>query len=659
MLKKMSIKKIIVSTTAIILLLVIYLIPSNRKDIDLKNNSIEYNYNNVESTIYLVDSNDYVARTTIPTCKCEGVDLAKDLLEGLVVGGTKNNIIPNGFRSIIPPDVTIKDINLQENILTINFSKELLEVNDKDEDKMIESIIYTLTSIDGIDKVIIKVEGEVLNKLPNSKTNIPTVLDKSYGINKSYDLSNLNDILSYTTYYTSTYNVPDFILGTYYDSSAKTTTRYAITFSEQAKYLMRIINGLGYSFSSTGYLSALPLLAITKSMFDIFSPQQTDTENTPFESTYLYRLIMSKMIGGNGYVMTKDDMIELFKMLLDNTFYINDDFIAMHSMNSTTSQIESITLSNKGQSTLTQSSRDGGDDSQTNFDDSSLLTSDRLKSIFRIGSLIKANTQIAGRLKEFLRSRFGSSVGDNHDSIIVKTFLTDIDVSDIFATASTTGETSSILGEYGGRAIGKGDGLIKFDSNCFGIFMVLCTIIQRRHYFCGVNPDLLHRQKDEFYNPSFDSLGFSISPKAILNGGRNCVIDNTISTSFGFKPRYLEYKFFKPIVAGDFNRPSQRNTLDAFIGSAYPNNTLTPIYSKNINKPAFRAQLYNYNNIFYEHEDIKIVGDDVNSPYYAAISDPFIVHSLLNITMHAPMLSVGDSFETNEDGKDTVQVDKA
>ena len=202
----MSIKKIIVSTTAIILLLVIYLIPSNRKDIDLKNNSIEYNYNNVESTIYLVDSNDYVARTTIPTCKCEGVDLAKDLLEGLVVGGTKNNIIPNGFRSIIPPDVTIKDINLQENILTINFSKELLEVNDKDEDKMIESIIYTLTSIDGIDKVIIKVEGEVLNKLPNSKTNIPTVLDKSYGINKSYDLSNLNDILSYTTYYTSTYN---------------------------------------------------------------------------------------------------------------------------------------------------------------------------------------------------------------------------------------------------------------------------------------------------------------------------------------------------------------------------------------------------------------------------------------------------------------------
>lgn len=206
MLKKMSIKKILVSSTAIILLLIIYLIPDNKKDIDLKNSSIEYNYNNVVGTIYLVDSNDYVARTTIPTCKCDDVALAKDLVEGLIIGGAKNNIIPNGFRSILPPDVVVKDINLKDKILTIDFSKELLEINKNDEEKAIESLVYTLTSINGIDKIIIKVEGEVLNKLPNSKNNLPTVLDKSYGINKTYELSNLNNILSYTTYYTSSYN---------------------------------------------------------------------------------------------------------------------------------------------------------------------------------------------------------------------------------------------------------------------------------------------------------------------------------------------------------------------------------------------------------------------------------------------------------------------
>ena len=206
MLKKMSIKKIMVSSTAIILLLVIYLIPDNKKDIDLMNDKIEYTYNNVESTIYLVDSNNYVARTSIATCKCDGVDLAKDLVNGLIIGGSKNNIIPNGFRSILPPDVSILNIELNNKILVIDFSKELLEVNEKDEEKMLEAIIYTLTSINGIDKVIIKVEGEVLDKLPNSKNNIPTVLDRSYGINKIYDLSSLNDIMSYTTYYISTYN---------------------------------------------------------------------------------------------------------------------------------------------------------------------------------------------------------------------------------------------------------------------------------------------------------------------------------------------------------------------------------------------------------------------------------------------------------------------
>lgn len=206
MLKKMSIKKIIVSSTAIILLLILYLIPDNKKEVNLKNNSIEYTYNNVISTIYLIDSNDYVARTTISTCKCEKEDLARDLVEGLIIGGQKNNIIPNGFRSIIPPDVSIKNIELKDKILTIDFSKEFLDVSEVEEEKMIESIIYTLTSIKGIDKIIIKVEGNILTNLPHSKKIIPSVLDRSYGINKEYELTTINNIDSYTVYYVNKYN---------------------------------------------------------------------------------------------------------------------------------------------------------------------------------------------------------------------------------------------------------------------------------------------------------------------------------------------------------------------------------------------------------------------------------------------------------------------
>ena len=158
------------------------------------------------SVIYLLDSNDYVARTTIRGCDCNTLEMAKDIAQGLIIGGDKSNIIPNGFRSIIPSGTEVLNVDLKDKILTINFSKELLDIASIYEEKMIEAIVYSLISIDGIDKVIIQVEGEVLTKLPNSNKNIPTILDKSYGINKSYDLVNTNDIESYTVYYVSNFN---------------------------------------------------------------------------------------------------------------------------------------------------------------------------------------------------------------------------------------------------------------------------------------------------------------------------------------------------------------------------------------------------------------------------------------------------------------------
>lgn len=51
------------------------------------------------------------------------------------------------------------------------FSKRFLDVSEVEEEKMIESIIYTLTSIKGIDKIIIKVEGNILTNLPLAKNN--------------------------------------------------------------------------------------------------------------------------------------------------------------------------------------------------------------------------------------------------------------------------------------------------------------------------------------------------------------------------------------------------------------------------------------------------------------------------------------------------------
>ncbi len=208
MLKRMSLRKITVASLALFALLLLYLMPDSKEEAKytLSNNNIEYIYNNTKEVVYLLDSNNYVARTTIKGCECNTLETAKDLTESLIIDGKNNNSIPNGFRAIIPSGTEVLNLDLKDKTLTINFSKELLDIKEEYEDKMLESIIYTLTSIDGIDKVIIKVEGKTLEKLPNSKKILSTTLDKSYGINKKYDIVTPTNIDSYTIYYVSKYN---------------------------------------------------------------------------------------------------------------------------------------------------------------------------------------------------------------------------------------------------------------------------------------------------------------------------------------------------------------------------------------------------------------------------------------------------------------------
>lgn len=209
MLKRMILKKITITALTLFILLLIYLMPTNKinnSNLDVKQN-LEYTYTNDLETIYLLDYNDYVARTFIKGCSCSSaVDKASDLLQGLIVEGKKNDIIPNGFKAIIPSGTRVLALNLDKGVLTIDFSKEILEINKKYEEKMLESLIYTLTSINGIDSVKILVEGEELKQLPNSNKQLPSLLDRDYGINKVYNLTGTNNIDSYTVFYVNEFN---------------------------------------------------------------------------------------------------------------------------------------------------------------------------------------------------------------------------------------------------------------------------------------------------------------------------------------------------------------------------------------------------------------------------------------------------------------------
>ena len=199
MIKKSSIRRICVATLTLFILLIIYFFPSN--DTVIKEH-LSY-ITKEEMPIFLVDNKNYVARTSIVKNSSETIEQTKEIIEALTKNTKKSSYIRDGFKPIIPDGTKILDLKLEENILTINFSKEFSNINESDEEKMIEAIIYSLTEIKDVKKISIFVEGNKLIKLPNSNKKLPDYLDKTYGINKIYNLDSLKETTKTTIYYLS------------------------------------------------------------------------------------------------------------------------------------------------------------------------------------------------------------------------------------------------------------------------------------------------------------------------------------------------------------------------------------------------------------------------------------------------------------------------
>lgn len=206
MIKRKIMRKLIVTSSILFAFILVYFIP---KDKELKNvkEELEYNYKDVvKEKIYLLDNNNYLGKAEIALSTNDTVTMVRELLETLITDGIGEDKIPNGFTSIIPSDTKINSIELDKGILKVDFSKELLDVKKELEEKVIESIIYTVTEVKEIDKVVIFVDGKILTKLPKSNINLPTTLDRSFGINKKYDITTFKDITPVTIYYINKHN---------------------------------------------------------------------------------------------------------------------------------------------------------------------------------------------------------------------------------------------------------------------------------------------------------------------------------------------------------------------------------------------------------------------------------------------------------------------
>ena len=200
MLKDKALKKILITSITLLILLVLYMIPNIETEMTVKANlELEYISGIGTNSIYLLDKNNYLVKSKILITERDLEEQIKVVINNLTVN--KTGIFPDSLSATIPEDTALLSVTINEKIATLDFSKEFLKVDSEIETKTFESIVYSLIDLKKIDGVIIKVEGEQLGNYPNSKALLPKVLTKDIGINKEYNIFRRRDINKVVIYY--------------------------------------------------------------------------------------------------------------------------------------------------------------------------------------------------------------------------------------------------------------------------------------------------------------------------------------------------------------------------------------------------------------------------------------------------------------------------
>lgn len=202
MLKRRALRKIIITTFSLLTVFAICIIPNslNSKDnfLDTKID-LEYVNNLGTNEIYLLGPNKYLVKTNV-LLETDNINTKiRSILDYLTI--QKSDKLPTGLSGIIPMNTKVNNVEIKESIVTIDFSKELLDVKEELEERLIEAITYSIINIDGVEAIKIKVDGNLLTELPKTKKKLPELLNRNFGINKVFDIDNLNGIQKVTLYY--------------------------------------------------------------------------------------------------------------------------------------------------------------------------------------------------------------------------------------------------------------------------------------------------------------------------------------------------------------------------------------------------------------------------------------------------------------------------
>ena len=128
MIKSKAIRKIFITTATMFILLTVFSIPMLQQDNELRvNMEVDENVYVDTNDIYLLNENNLLVKASIllDDDKCE--DKVLKIINNLIVSDTSK--FSNGLRGVIPEETRVNEVICGSELVTINFSKDILNVS--------------------------------------------------------------------------------------------------------------------------------------------------------------------------------------------------------------------------------------------------------------------------------------------------------------------------------------------------------------------------------------------------------------------------------------------------------------------------------------------------------------------------------------------------
>lgn len=465
------------------------------------------------------------------------------------------------------------------------------------------------------------------------------VLGNRYGISSSTDAS--------VDQYNSDYRVviPN-----------KNPDYYFIKLTKRGRHAMKILQSLGYQVpfyddnTSTAEdlsFSALPLLAVAKVYADWYYPSMyaSSVSFSRLDAFFNYDARSTLRLSYND--------LDLIFSFLQNVNYDSDYFTSawQHPVTPNTGTYSQVSMEdNTDYFTSTETHNNISTTQSTKgtpliFNLTSTVVSgisqyalDALKSMT---DYMKRHQLVGGRALDRYLARFGVKLSDEilKRSSYVGSFDSYIQFGDVMSQASTD---DAVLGDYAGKGIGFANGSFTFQSDKeYGMLIIVSTIIPKVGYYQGIDRNVMHTTRLDFWTPEFDSLGVQGISRAELFVPEKGSVQTSLKPKtyynkvFGFSPRYAEYKLAQDRLTGDFRYNSINQGMDSWHTMRNINPTsLDLVISEDFVSGSDAEQ---YSRIFHNQDD----------EY-----DKFIVIHNINVSSNTPFTSYWDTYEFESKGDD-------